>query len=61
VVAGIGLDRADQRHEIRLAVAGSTTVESFTVEQKPAAWHAWAAQLRARFPPGKIAVALEQF
>jgi hypothetical protein len=60
VVAGIGLDWADQRPEIRLAVAGSTTVESFTAEQKPAAWHAWVAQLRARFPQGKIAVALDQ-
>jgi hypothetical protein len=60
VVAWIGLDWADQRHEIRLAAAGSTTVESFSVEQKPAALHAWVAQLRARFPQGKIAVALEQ-
>ena len=59
-VAWIGLDWADQRHEIRLAAAGSTTVESFSVEQKPAALHAWVAQLRARFPQGKIAVALEQ-
>jgi len=59
-VAWIGLDWADQRHEIRLAAAGSTTVESFSVEQKPAALHAGVAQLRARFPQGKIAVALEQ-
>jgi len=60
VVAWIGLDWADQRHEIRLRAAGSSRVESFTVEQKPEAFHAWVAQLRARFPQGKIAVALEQ-
>ena len=60
VVAWVGLDWADQRHEIRLAAAGSASIESFTVEQKPAALHAWVAGLRARFPEGKIAVALEQ-
>ena len=60
VVAWIGLDWADQRHEIRLAAAGSEGTESFTVEQKPAALHAWVGGLRARFRQGKIAVALEQ-
>jgi transposase len=59
-VAWIGLDWADQRHEIRLAAAGSTHIESFTVEQKPAALHTWVGQLRVRFREGKIAVALEQ-
>jgi transposase len=56
----VGLDWADQRHEIRLAAVGSEGTESFTVEQKPAALHAWVGQLRARFRQGKIAVALEQ-
>jgi transposase len=60
VVAWIGLDWADQAHEIRLQALGSTRVESFTVEQKPEALHAWVAQLRARFPEGKVALALEQ-
>ena len=60
LVAWIGLDWADQAHEIRLQAVGSAGVESFTVEQKPEALHAWVAQLRARFPQGKVAVALEQ-
>jgi transposase len=60
VVAWIGLDWADQRHEIRLRAAGCERTESFSVEQKPAALHAWVGELRARFPEGKIAVALEQ-
>ncbi len=60
VVAWIGLDWADERHEIRLQAADSPRVESFAVEQKPEALHAWVAQLRARFPQGRIAVALEQ-
>lgn len=60
IVAWIGLDWADQRHEIHLQAIGSPEVQSFTVEQKPEALHAWVAELRARFPQGKIAVALEQ-
>lgn len=60
VVAWLGLDWADQRHEIRLQATASQITESFTVEQKPEALHAWLAELRARFPQGKIAVALEQ-
>ena len=60
VVAWVGLDWADQRHEIRLRAAGSTRVESFTVEQKPEALHGWVAELHARFPQGKVALALEQ-
>jgi transposase len=55
VVAWIGLDWAYQAHETRLQAAGSTRVEWFTVERKPEALHAW-----ARFPQGKVAVALEQ-
>ena len=60
VVAWVGLDWADERHEIRLRAADSSHPESFSVEQKPEALHAWVAQLRARFPQGKIALALEQ-
>jgi transposase len=60
VVAWVGLDWADQVHEIRLQAAGSTRRESFAVEQKPEALHAWVAQLRARFPQGRVALALEQ-
>jgi transposase len=60
VVAWLGLDWADQKHAISLQAAGSSRLESFTVEQKPEALHAWIAELRARFPEGKIALALEQ-
>jgi transposase len=60
VVAWVGLDWADQSHEIRLQTADSPRVERFTVEQKPETLHAWIAQMRARFPQGKIALALEQ-
>lgn len=60
VVAWVGLDWADQSHEISLQAAGSSRVETLTVEQKPEALHSWVAQLRARFPQGQIALALEQ-
>jgi transposase len=60
VVAWVGLDWSDQHHEIRLQAVGSSQIESFTVEQKPEALHGWVAELRARFPEGKIALALEQ-
>ena len=60
VVAWAGLDWADQRHEVRLQAVGSEQIESCTVEQKPEALHAWVAQLPARFPQGRIALALEQ-
>lgn len=60
VVAWVGLDWADERHEIRLQAADSPRVESYSVEQKPEALHAWVAQLPARFPQGLIALALEQ-
>ena len=60
VVAWVGLDWADQRHEVRLQAVGSDRIESYTVEQKPEALHAWVAELRTRFPQGRIALALEQ-
>lgn len=60
VVAWAGLDWADQSHEIRLQAVDSPRIESFTVEQKPEALHGWMAQLRTRFPQGRIALALEQ-
>jgi transposase len=60
VVAWVGLDWADERHQISLQAVGEPGSESFTVEQKPEALHAWVAELRARFPQGRIALALEQ-
>jgi len=60
IVAWVGLDWADQRHEVRLQAVGSEKIESCTVEQKPEALHAWVAELQARFPQGRIALALEQ-
>jgi hypothetical protein len=60
VVAWVGLDWADERHQISLQAVGEPRSQSFTVEQKPEALHAWIADQRARFPQGSIALALEQ-
>ncbi len=58
--AYVGLDWADRVHQICLRAAGSTRDEQTKLENTPEALHGWANELRARFPDGKIAVALEQ-
>jgi transposase len=58
--AFVGIDWGDEKHAVSLCVAGSDTVERASLEQTPEALAQWANGLRARFPNGKIAVALEQ-
>ena len=60
IVAWVGLDWADQKHDICLQARGSSDVECRVVEHQPEALHAWVAELRRRFPQGQIAIALEQ-
>lgn len=57
--ATVGLDWADQKHDVWLQPSQSGSPEHQIIEQKPEAIHAWIAQLRARFPEGKIALAVE--
>jgi hypothetical protein len=61
LAACIGLDWADQRHLVCLQAAGSERVESRELEQKPDVLQEWLLQLRARFPAGRIGLAIEQF
>jgi transposase len=56
----VGLDWADQHHVLCWQAAGSDQLETATVRQRPEELHAWVAQLRARFPEGLMAMALEQ-
>ena len=58
--AFVGLDWADRSHQVCLRAADGTRDEQSKLAQDPAALHAWANALRARFPEGKIAIALEQ-
>jgi len=58
--AYVGLDWADRVHQVCLRAAGSTRDEQSELKHTPEALHAWANGLRARFPAGQIAVAVEQ-
>jgi len=60
IVAWVGLDWADQQHVVCLQSAGSSALEHSTLEQEPEALQLWVAELRRRFPQGRVAVALEQ-
>lgn len=60
IVAWIGLDWADQKHDICLQASGSAAIKHLVVEHQPEALHSWVADLRRQFPQGPIAVALEQ-
>jgi transposase len=59
-VAYVGLDWADRVHRVCLRAADSTHDEQSDLPHDPLALHTWARELRARFPHGQIAVALEQ-
>jgi transposase len=58
--AFVGLDWADRSHQVCLRAASGDRDEQSVLEHEPARLHAWAYNLRARFPQGQIAVALEQ-
>ena len=60
IVAWIGLDWADQKHDICLQASGSAALQHLVVEHQPEALHSWVADLRRQFPQCSIAIALEQ-
>jgi transposase len=57
--ATIGLDWADRKNDVWLRPAGAAQGQHAVVEQSPEALHAWVAQLRARFPEGRLALGIE--
>lgn len=58
--AFIAIDWADQKHVFSLQVAGHTTKETGTLEQKPEVIGPWVAKLRERFGGRPVAIAVEQ-
>jgi transposase len=58
--ACIGIDWADQKHDVALLPAGCDHVEARQLDQTPEAIDAWATELRRRFGGRPIAVCLEQ-
>ena len=58
--ARLGIDWADQKHAWALQVADESRTEQGELEHTPEAVDQFVAGLAARFPGGKVAVALEQ-
>ena len=58
--AFIAIDWADRQHVFSLQVAGQTTKENGTLEQKPEVIGPWVAKLRERFGGRPVAIAVEQ-
>ena len=55
----IGIDWANAKHDICLRAAGSEAIEHSVVKHSPEAIDAWVRELRQRFGPTPIAIALE--
>ena len=60
LVAWVGLDWADQAHAVCLQANDSATLEHRELPHTPEALQLWVAELRRRFPQGRVAIALEQ-
>src|SRR5262245_65634686 len=58
--AYIGIDWANQKHDICLREAGSNRIESLQIDHKPDSISKWVSELRQRFQGRSIAIALEQ-
>jgi transposase len=58
--AYIGIDWADQKHDICLQEAGSNRIEFLQIDHKPDTISHWVSELRQRFQGRSIAIALEQ-
>ena len=58
--AYIGIDWADQKHDISLSASVDGKAEYKIISSTPEALSEWCSQLRQRFPEGEIAVCLEQ-
>ncbi len=58
--AFVGIDWADQKHDICLMEAGSQNSEPGVLNHKPEELAKWVAQLRDRFGGRPVAICLEQ-
>src|ERR1039457_241044 len=57
--ATIGLDWADQKHDLWLRPSAGAKAEPLRLEQTPEALHEWVAKLGARFGRRRVAISLE--
>jgi transposase len=58
--AWVGIDWADEKHDVSLYEVGSGKEEAFEIRQTPEALQEWLGQLRSKYQGGYIAVVLEQ-
>lgn len=56
----VGLDWADQQHDLHCLYAGQSAPVHEVVPSSPEGLRGWVDKLRARFPEGRVAVCLEQ-
>jgi transposase len=59
LAARIGIDWADQHHDVSLQATGSNQVEAFRIRHTPADLTQWVGELRKRFPDGYVGIAVE--
>jgi transposase len=57
--ATLGLDWADQKHDLWLRPADGSKAEHLRLEQTPEALHAWVAKMRERFGGRPLAIGIE--
>jgi hypothetical protein len=57
--ATLGLDWADQKHDLWIHPADGTKSEHLRLEQTPEALHEWAAKLGERFGRRRVAIGIE--
>jgi len=60
LVAWIGLDWADNQHQISIHDIASGQVESYALKHSPETLQRWLDDLRKRYSGGKVGVVLEQ-
>src|SRR5262249_8446200 len=58
--AWIGIDWADEKHDVSLYDLASGKEEALVIRQTPEALQEWLGQLRSKYPGGHVAVVLEQ-
>ena len=58
--AWIGIDWADEKHDVSLCDFATGKQEALTIPQNPEALQEWLGQLRSRYEGGYVAVVLEQ-
>src|SRR5687767_11653804 len=59
LAAFIGLDWADQHHDVALQVAGSATIETHRLAHDPTTLGAWLAALDRRFAGQPVGISIE--